>query len=134
MTPAPGRATVPKRQLKNRTSSLNTYRSRQVISKDEFLHALTTGDAKIVTAAMMDAVDSIDDSSWLLEQLKFQLQNSKDYWIVGTSIVALGELGLFHSDVDPKEIYRLIEPFEERDGFRDWAEDALSDLRIAMNG
>ena len=108
---------------------MNKYREREAITKEEFTKILEVGDEEAITRAMMDAVQAVDDPVWLLAKLKYQLHNRIELWVVGTSIVALTELALFHPQIDPNEVYSLIEPFCQKEDYRDWAEAALDELR-----
>jgi hypothetical protein len=111
---------------------MNHYRERRPITKLEFLQILEAGDQEAIARSIMDAVQSINDSSWLLVTLKYILQNRTELWVIGTSIVALTELALFNPQIDPNYVYLLIEPFEQKEDFKDWAHTALDDLRNLM--
>jgi hypothetical protein len=111
---------------------MNYYRERQPITKDDFLRELGSGNEEAITRAIMDAVDAIDDPVWLLAKLKHVLQNRSELWIIGTTIVALTELALFNPEIDPDEVYLLIEPYQNKESFQDWASSALDDLQNLM--
>jgi len=112
---------------------MNYFRERQPITKDDFLQVLESGNEEAITRAIMDAVDAIDDPAWLLAKLKHVLQTRSELWIRGTTIVALTEVALFNPEIDPNEVYLLIEPYQHKEGFQDWAFSALDDLQNLMH-
>lgn len=48
---------------------MNRFRAREWITKDGLTAALETADVELITQAIMDTVDCIDDARWLVGTL-----------------------------------------------------------------
>ena len=87
--------------------SHGTFRPTQPITKAEYLAILGKGENSAIAHAIIDAVDYVHDYAWLVDQVRYLLQNGEGV-VVNCALVALADMARVERSATRAEMCSLL--------------------------
>ena len=103
------------------------FRPTQPISKAQYLGILDTGDSFAIARAILDAVDYVDDYTWLVAQVRYLLKNGEDV-VVNCALLALADMVRVEQSATRAEMYNLLSMVETDARYADYVEIAKDEI------
>ena len=103
------------------------FRPTQPITKAQYLAILDTGDSSAIARAILDAVDYVDDHTWLVGQVRYLLQNGEDV-VVNCALLALADMAQVEPSATRAEMYNLLSIVETDARYADYVEIAKGEI------
>ena len=107
--------------------SHGTFRPTQPITKAAYLAILSEGDSSAIAHAIIDAVDYVHDYTWLVEQVRYLLQNGEGV-VVNCALIALADIARVEQSATRAEMCSLLAIVETDVRYASYVEIAKDDI------
>lgn len=101
------------------------------IDKDTFLKNVSEGVVVLVCQSIVNAVHSISDYDWLLEQF-CMLLNNPEMQIRGVTVSSIGHLARLNKQANKKQLLKILQPLLSDDEISGRVEDAIDDVNMFL--